>query len=117
MRILVLATGNPYMEERQVEAGHEVYLIAPSNVLSGKPTPGLAGTWPIADWDDYRELDAIIDELPEIAAVATMDEQAVRAAGFITDRLGLPGYTFNQGVAGTDKHVMKRRLEAAGKRS
>lgn len=114
LRVLVLATINPEIERAQVAAGNVVYLAAPPEVLARQETPGLAGTWAIRDWDDYNYLDALARELPDVDAVATMDEQAIRAAGFITDRRGLPGYTFGQAVAATDKHVMKLRLEAAG---
>jgi hypothetical protein len=114
-RVLVLATGNPVMELAQIAAGNEVHLLAPVSVLAGELAPGLAGTSAVHNWDDYRELDAIACELPDIDAIATIDEQAIRAAGFLTDRLGLSsGYTFGQAVAATDKHVMKTQLSRAG---
>jgi biotin carboxylase len=114
MRIVVLATGNPAMERAQVAAGHEVHLVAPPSVLARPVTEGLASTRPVRHWDDYAELTALARGLPAVDAVVTCDEQAIRAAGYLTDRLGLPGPSFRQAVTATDKHVQKLRLAQAG---
>jgi biotin carboxylase len=114
MRLVVLASGNPAMERAQVAAGHEVHLVAPPNVLARPVTEGVASTRPIRHWDDYAELTELARGLPGVDAVVTCDEQAIRAAGYLTDRLGLPGPSFRQAVTATDKHVQKLRLARAG---
>lgn len=114
MRVVVLATGNPAMERAQVAAGHEVHLVAPPSVLARPVTDGLASTRPIRHWDDYAELTSLARGLPSVDAVVTCDEQAIRAAGYLTDRLGLPGPSFRQAVTATDKHVQKLRFAQAG---
>jgi hypothetical protein len=114
MRVVVLATGNPAMERAQVAAGHEVHLVAPPSVLAKPVTGGLASTRPIRHWDDYAELTALARGLPRADRVVTCDEQAIRAAGYLTDRLGLPGPSFRQAVTATDKHVQKLRFAQAG---
>ncbi|WP_327110810.1 ATP-grasp domain-containing protein [Nocardia sp. NBC_01730] len=68
---------------------------------------------PVASWTDYNDLAAVVAKLPVTRVIGT-DELTVAAAGFLRSLLGLPGQSWDQAVAFTDKAVMKRRLREGG---
>ena len=114
--LLVLSTGNPLLERALLARGHRVSLVVPATIASQqrRENPDIE-VWGISDWGDDDSLAKIAAVLPSsIDTVATIDEQAIRAAAVLRAALGLPGQDVASATASTDKARMKDRLAEAG---
>lgn len=114
--VVVLACGNPALEEALVAAGHRVSVITPApGTVSPSVTRSGGRVVAIGSWADEAALARADQALGQgVDAVVTAEEAAVRAAAFVRSRRGLPGLAPSQARAYTDKAVMKRTLAAAG---
>ncbi|WP_030458486.1 acetyl-CoA carboxylase biotin carboxylase subunit family protein [Kitasatospora sp. NRRL B-11411] len=110
MHVLVLSTGNPLLENALLTAGHTVTVLQPAGTAA---LPGIE-QHTVEHWDDLDALTALEPGLPDVAAIATIDEQAIVAAAHLRQLRGLPGLTVEAATAYTDKAVMKTTLAAAG---
>ncbi|MEY9875757.1 hypothetical protein ABH931_005261 [Streptacidiphilus sp. MAP12-33] len=110
MHVLVLSTGNPLLENALLAAGHTVTVLQPAGTAA---VPGTA-RHTIEHWDDLDALKALEAGLPQVDAVATIDEQAIVAAAHLRQSRALPGLTVEAATAYTDKATMKTTLAAAG---
>ncbi|MFD9592498.1 acetyl-CoA carboxylase biotin carboxylase subunit family protein [Kitasatospora sp. NPDC059973] len=110
MHVLVLSTGNPLLENALLTAGHTVSVLQPEGTAA---VPGTA-RHTIAHWDDLDALTALEHSLPDVDAIATIDEQAIVAAAHLRQLRALPGLTVDAARAYTDKATMKTALAAAG---
>ncbi|MEV4560880.1 hypothetical protein AB0K51_28325 [Kitasatospora sp. NPDC049285] len=115
--LVVLSALRSHLEDLLTERGQQILAVVPPAVqddrrANGVPYPMLT----IAAWDDQRELSALADELAAlpVESVVTTDEPCLRAAAFLRGRLGLPGQSAKSAAAGTDKHLQKEVLTAAG---
>lgn len=114
MHVLVLTTGNPLLEEALLAAGHTVSLLAPAAGMPRPPALGVRAVHTLGHWDDLDALPGLHVSLPDIDAVATIDEQCIVTAARLRELRGLPGLTVDAALAHTDKHVMKTSLATAG---
>ncbi|MFE6862403.1 acetyl-CoA carboxylase biotin carboxylase subunit family protein [Nocardia sp. NPDC057668] len=67
----------------------------------------------VPSWTDYTALAAATARLPVTRVVGT-DEMTIAAAGYLRTLLGIPGQSWSQAIAFTDKATMKSALHAAG---
>ncbi|GLW58710.1 ATP-grasp domain-containing protein [Kitasatospora phosalacinea] len=109
MRILVLSTGNPVLENALAADGHTVFLLQPV----GTGNADDPNRYTITHWDNLDALAEMEPWLPHLDAVATIDEQAIVAAAYLRELRGLPGLSLEAAVRYTDKAVMKTALAAA----
>ncbi|GAA4995607.1 ATP-grasp domain-containing protein [Actinopolymorpha pittospori] len=115
MAVLVLSSLNSIVEEALVLKGEDVDVVVPNKLMDSRrrrsPEVRFHG---IARWNDYTELEALANRIPNIDRVFTVEEQTVRAAGFLRDLLGLSGQSHRDALAMTDKHLMKERVRSHG---
>jgi hypothetical protein len=116
MHHALLTTGKALLEPAVLAAGHQVTFVAPTDRLeelrAQYPGHHVLG---IDNWDSEKSLTALDRELPyDIEVVATVDEQAIAAAGWLRTQRGLPGLTHSQALAYTDKKVMLDTFSSAG---
>ncbi|MEV4560881.1 hypothetical protein AB0K51_28330 [Kitasatospora sp. NPDC049285] len=109
MHVLVLSTGNPLLENALLASGHTVTVLQPAG------TDSIPGTTrhTVEHWDDLDALTALEPALPDVDAIATIDEQAIVAAAHLRQLRALPGLTVDAARAYTDKATMKTALAAA----
>jgi biotin carboxylase len=100
------------MESALLAAGHTVTLLTPAHGPV-HPPPGVR-VHTIRHWDDLQALTALGPALPDVEAVATIDEQCIVAAAHLRHLLGLPGLGVDAARRYTDKHLMKNALTRAG---
>jgi phosphoribosylaminoimidazole carboxylase (NCAIR synthetase) len=114
--VVVLACGNPALEEALAAAGHRVSVITPvPGTVSPSVTRSGGRVVAIPSWADYAALARADQALgPGVDAVVTAEEAAIRAAAFVRSRRGLPGLAPAQARAYTDKALMKATLQASG---
>ncbi|MFJ1795298.1 hypothetical protein [Kitasatospora griseola] len=115
--LVVLSALRSNLEDLLTERGQQILVVVPPAVQADRQTRGVP--YPmltVAAWDERRELSALADELAAlpVESVVTTDEPCLRAAAFLRDRLGLPGQSAESATAGTDKHIQKDVLTAAG---
>ncbi|MFI9787357.1 acetyl-CoA carboxylase biotin carboxylase subunit family protein [Kitasatospora sp. NPDC051984] len=115
--LVVLSALRSHLEDRLTERGQQILAVVPPAVQTDRQARGVA--YPmltVAAWDDRRQLSALADELATlpVESVVTTDEPCLRAAAFLRERLGLPGQSVESAAAGTDKHIQKDVLAAAG---
>ncbi|MET8983785.1 hypothetical protein ABZX85_50335 [Streptomyces sp. NPDC004539] len=115
--LVVLSALRSDLEDLLTERGQQILVVVSPAAQSdrearGVPYPMLT----VAAWDDRRQLSALADELAAlpVESVLTTDEPCLRAAAFLRERLGLPGQSRESATAGTDKHIQKDVLTAAG---
>ncbi len=115
--LVVLSALRSHLEDLLTARGQQILVVVPPAVHAdrqarGVPYPMLT----VAAWDDRRQLSVLADELASlpIESVVTTDEPCLRAAAFLRERLGVPGQSAESATAGTDKHVQKDVLTAAG---
>ncbi|MEE4544031.1 hypothetical protein V2S66_18895 [Streptomyces sp. V4-01] len=113
LHVLVLATGNPLLENALLAAGHTITLLAPAPGPT-HPPPGVRAVHTVRHWDDLDALTALVPSLPPVGAVATVDEQCIVAAAHLRHLRHLPGLRVDAAHRYTDKHLMKNALRAAG---
>ncbi|MGW4720808.1 ATP-grasp domain-containing protein [Nocardia sp. NPDC004260] len=65
----------------------------------------------MASWSDFTALANLVAKLPVTQVIGT-DEITIAAAGFLRSLSGVPGQSWDQAVAFTDKAVMKSKLHA-----
>ncbi|MGW5363275.1 hypothetical protein [Actinopolymorpha pittospori] len=115
MAVLVLSSLNSIVEEALVLKGEDVDVVVPNKLLDSRrrrnPEMRFHG---ISRWNGYAELEALANRIPNINQVFTVEEQTVRAAGFLRDLLGLSGQSHRDALAMTDKHLMKERARSHG---
>ena len=114
---VVLSTVRSHLEDRLIERGQQVLAVVPPAVQADRQARGVP--YPmrtVAAWDDMRELSVLATELAtlNVESVVTTDETCLRAAASLRGRLGLPGQSLDSATAGTDKHIQKDVLTAAG---
>src|SRR5882724_3447332 len=124
MTVLVLSVLSSILEDAlaahaQQTGGPEPLVCMPAaaaRARAGGPTPPYPYELvPVPSLHDFAALRRIAAAVEGgVDAVATTNECALPAAAFLRAHLGLPGMDLDTAVGFTDKHVMKRRLVAAG---
>jgi biotin carboxylase len=109
---VVLTSSTAQHAEILRERGRAILLVVPHSGSVGHHDFPVRQ---ISAWDAYWELSRLALDLAEepVESVTTTDERCLRPAAFLRSLLGLPGMSWEQSVAGTDKHLMKQRLTRA----
>ncbi|WP_042380046.1 ATP-grasp domain-containing protein [Streptacidiphilus melanogenes] len=111
MHVVLTSSTAPHAEILH-ERGQEVMLVVPGSASVGhRDFP----VWRVSAWDAYGELARLALDLVDepVASLTTTDERCLRPAAWLRSMLGLPGMSWEQSVAGTDKHIMKQKLARA----
>lgn len=91
----------------------------PHRFPPGGSAPGLP-TVRVIEVDDIRDTTQVLRAVRRVSSSLPVDrilspvEFGVATAGFLRSSLGVPGESFDVGLAFTDKFLMKRRLAEAG---
>jgi len=116
--VLVLSNHTDVLEQALAARGHDVIAVMTRPAYQLRHHDGHRPPYPTRAVDSWQSFDAIArigyEFRGRIDRIATTWEGAIVAAGFLRDRLGVPGMNMHTAVGVTDKAVMKDRLAAGG---
>ncbi|HBF83301.1 MAG TPA: hypothetical protein DD420_26295 [Streptomyces sp.] len=117
--IVILSALRSTLEEELAARHLPVLAVVPSAVVEERRSSaaGTYGVLGIDDWDSIPQLNRLADVLSAlpsaVQSVETTDELCLRAAALLRGLLQLPGQSWSQALAATDKAIMKDLLRRA----